>query len=130
MLLPVLLLLAAAEPEVPVDPPQRISTLVVFGDDPCPTGSNGEIVVCARRPEGERYRLPKRFRESKPAAGALSWSGTAASLDQVGRTAAGTPDSCSPVGSGGQTGCQRAFLRQAREERRMAEEEAGRVPGR
>ena len=40
-------------------PPDRIATLVVYGDDPCPRSAGDEIVVCARRPENERYRERK-----------------------------------------------------------------------
>ncbi len=122
---------ASARPrgqEIPidVDPPEKMSTLIVFGDDPCPKSGGDEIVVCARQPESERYRLPKRFRGKRPLAAQESWTNTVSALEYVGR--AGTPNSCSPVGSGGQTGCYDQFLRQAREERRQAADDAGRVP--
>ena len=55
------------------DTPRR-TEVTVYGDDPCPTGTEGEIIVCAREPEEERYRIPKKLRE-KPvdeAAPALS----------------------------------------------------------
>ncbi|RYY39465.1 MAG: hypothetical protein EOP59_12505, partial [Sphingomonadales bacterium] len=59
-------------------PPERITTLVVYGADPCPKGSDpNEITVCARQPEGERYRVPKRFRDRKPLAAQESWANTA-----------------------------------------------------
>lgn len=56
---------AAAEP--------RISQLIVYGDDPCPTSSDEEIVVCARKPETERYRIPEDLREG-PEGRARSWT--------------------------------------------------------
>jgi hypothetical protein len=112
LLVPLLLLSApasAAEKEA------RISTLVVYGDDPCPRSSTDEIVVCARQPESERYRIPKVLRERrKNAARDDSWAGTARVLEYVSRQ--GLPDSCSPIGSYGQTGCFRRFLEQNRRE--------------
>lgn len=126
-MLSLILLLAAAEPAAPARPPARIATLVVYGSDPCPRGATpDEIVVCARQPESERYRVPKRFRGSKTLPAQQSWTNTVTELDRVGRV--GTPDSCSPVGSGGQTGCFTQFLRQAREERRQMERDADDVP--
>lgn len=109
-----------------VAPPEKMTTLIVYGNDPCPQSNSDEIVVCARQPEAERYRIPKRFRRSKPDAAHESWTNTVSSLEYVGR--AGTPNSCSPVGSGGQTGCYDQFVRQAREERRQAASNAASVP--
>lgn len=109
-----------------VPPPDRISTMVVYGSDPCPRGSGEEIVVCAREPESERYRVPKRFREKKPEAAQESWSNTVRQLEWVSRV--GTPNSCSPVGSGGATGCYQQLLRQARAEREQAKRDAAGIP--
>ena len=51
-------LAALALPAAPAvaqdDQPQKIFNLIVYGDDPCPTGEGEEIVVCARKPESER----------------------------------------------------------------------------
>lgn len=106
----ILSLLAASAPAAPAaDPPQSISTLLVFGDDPCPRSSDTEIVVCARQPESERYRIPKALRGRKyNAARDGSWAGTAKVLESVSRQ--GLPGSCSPIGSYGQSGCFRQFL--------------------
>jgi hypothetical protein len=102
------LLLVAPAP-VLAAPAERISTLIVFGSDPCPRSSPGEVVVCARQPESERYRIPKRFRgQAYNAARDGSWAGTAKVLEYVSRQ--GLPDSCSPIGSNGQTGCFRRFM--------------------
>lgn len=91
--------------------PTRIATLVIFGDDPCPRSSEDEVVVCARQPESERYRIPKQFRGRQyNAARDGSWAGTAKVLEYISRE--GLPDSCSPIGSNGQTGCFRKFLEQ------------------
>ncbi|WP_442679027.1 hypothetical protein ACSBM8_16210 [Sphingomonas sp. ASY06-1R] len=90
---------------------ERIATLVIFGDDPCPRSTADEVVVCARQPESERYRIPKQFRGRQyNAARDGSWAGTAKVLEYISRE--GLPDSCSPIGSNGQTGCFRKFLEQ------------------
>jgi hypothetical protein len=109
------------------DTGEKMSSLIVFGNDPCPRSSADEIVVCARLPESERYRVPKRFRGKRENAPATeSWTSRVSTLETVSR--AGTPNSCSPVGSGGQTGCFSQFLRQSREERRQAETDADAIP--
>ncbi len=107
-------LASAAQAQEPI--PEREASLVVYGDDPCPAAADEEeIVVCARRPEEERYRIPEPLRREgqRPAA---SWSVNAAALEEAQRDT--RPDSCSVVGSNGQTGCSQAFIRQWRAERR------------
>jgi len=113
LLLPLLLLAAPAHAAAADN--GRVSTLVVYGDDPCPRSSADEVVVCARQPESERYRIPKVLRgQKKDAARDGSWAGTARVLEYVSRQ--GLPDSCSPIGSYGQTGCFRRFLEENRRE--------------
>jgi hypothetical protein len=114
---------AAAEPVTP--PPSRIASLVVYGDDPCPSGKDGEIVVCARQPESERYRIPKGLRaKRKQTHPAESWTARTRTMDDVSRQV--MPDSCSAIGSGGQSGCFRKFQQDARDARnaQKAEEAA------
>ncbi len=42
---------------------ERVNLVIVYGDDPCPGSGNGdEIVVCARKGEEERYRIPEPLR--------------------------------------------------------------------
>ena len=48
-----------------VTPPARYTTTTVFGNDACPTPNGDEIVVCARMPESDRYRIPKALRKKK-----------------------------------------------------------------
>lgn len=102
------------------EPPQRMSVLVTFGDDPCPEAEGDEIVVCAQQPESERYRVPKELREElkeeDAPAGGGSWAAAVESYDDIARTT--RPDSCSPVGSFGFTGCSAAALRQWHAEKR------------
>ena len=105
-------------------PPARESTVIVFGEDACPAGEGDEIVVCARRPESERYRIPRRIREAQPLESA--WASRVESLDEVSR--AGRPGSCSPVGSFGQSGCSQMFLQQWYAERRARRDAEAGVP--
>lgn len=111
----------------PAEAQRNERVMVVYGDDPCPKGEDPEeIVVCARQPEGERYRIPERFRKQEigPENANESWAVRAEALEYVGRTGI---NSCSPVGGGGWTGCYAEMLRLAREERRqLAREREGR----
>lgn len=93
---------------------RRVSQLIVYGDDPCPQSTEEEIVVCARRPEDDRYRIPEPLRGAgQPQS--RSWAVNARSLEYVGRTGI---QSCSTVGPAGFTGCWAEMMRQAREDRR------------
>ena len=57
-------LIAAAPLAAPVQAQRSERVLTIFGTDPCPT-SNGEvIVVCNRRPEGERFRIREELRRT------------------------------------------------------------------
>ena len=114
-------LLLAAVPGAPAlaDLPNRSSDLVVYGDDPCPKSSGDEIVVCHRRPEGERYRIPRKFRDpAREDTASMAWSGQWQQMEDAVRST--RPNSCSVVGTGGQTGCLNAMLRQWWLERRQA----------
>ncbi|PSJ43375.1 hypothetical protein [Allosphingosinicella deserti] len=94
---------------------ERIRRVVVYGNDRCPRGAEGEVVICARRPSGERYRIPEEFRDdtsNDPAS--TSWATQAESMEFVGRTGI---QSCSPVGPGGASGCQMQLINSARAER-------------
>ena len=105
--------------------PARQSTLVIYGNDPCPTtGPDNEVVVCARRPEEERYRIPRRIRERQPTE--TSWASRVEGLDEESRPM--RPNSCSVVGSNGFTGCTSAMIRQWYAERRARRAERERVP--
>jgi hypothetical protein len=112
LILPALVAIAAAVPVLGQEgptPPARESRVEVFGSDPCPQSVNGEIVVCARRPEEERYRIPAPLRHGRnpPEQG---WGARAATMDEVSSEV--LPNSCSTIGSYGQSGCQAAFIRQ------------------
>ena len=72
------------------------------------------IVVCARKPEGERYRIPERLRAGGSLQSRQSWASRAKSFETVGRTGI---NSCSAVGPGGSSGCLQRIINQARDER-------------
>ncbi len=101
------------------DPPQRIFNLIVYGDDPCPKGEGDEIVVCARKPEAERYRIPKKLREKPEVMGGPGWGSQVATMENVQRDT--LPGSCSVNGTAGFTGCAAKRLQQWFAERRMTQ---------
>lgn len=96
-------------------PPERETSLIVYGGDPCPPAEDGEIVVCAREPEGDRYRIPEELRRSSkpPELGGIS---RIEALEESQRDT--RPGSCSVVGSFGHTGCTQELIRQWQADRR------------
>ena len=106
--------LAAAQ-----DTPQRIRNVQIPKGQACPKGEPGEVVVCSTLEEP--YRIPSQLRDDGPVPAANeSWVNKAADVDQTSRVAAGLPDTCSPIGTGGQTGCFQAQARQWAAEKRGA----------
>ena len=96
----------------------RVNQLIIYGDDPCPESQDpNEVTVCARLPDGDRYRVPPNLRDNPNDPASNSWANRATELSYVGRT--GT-ESCSTVGGGGFTGCFNQMVSQARAERRAA----------
>jgi len=93
---------------------ERVRQVIVYGNDPCPDSFGDEIVVCARRPDGDRYRIPEELR-TEGTRGSQSWAERAESLEYVGASGI---QSCSTVGPGGYTGCWNQMVRDARNERR------------
>jgi hypothetical protein len=104
---------------------ERVSRVIVYGTDPCPRGPDGDIIICGRRPERERYRIPQELREGARTEDpeSTSWAARAESLEYVGRTGI---ESCSTVGPGGFTGCWAEMMRTARGDRRQGDGEPGR----
>ncbi len=101
-------------------------TLVIYGNDKCPTNTNGEeIVVCVRRSEQERFRIPKELRELEVTPENESWAMRAEANQNVGATGTG---SCSTVGPGGQTGCFVQRANAARAERRARRDAETNIP--
>ena len=108
-------------------PPQRVRSILLYGDEQCPKAEEpNEIVVCANAGESP-YRIPKRFRNQRSEApGAQAWTNRVETVEEVNR--AGLPNSCSPVGTGGQTGCTREMIRRWYQERLEAKAKASQVP--
>ncbi len=111
----------AALPVPAVAQQNTVAEIIVYGNDPCPRSTDDQVVVCARRPEAERYRIPERLREGGPPQAREAWANKAKVLETVGDT--GTY-SCSPVGPGGYTGCLTQVIKQAREQRRQQAEDS------
>jgi hypothetical protein len=93
---------------------QRTREIIVFGTDPCPRSTDDEVVVCARRPEKERYRLPEALRPTGPPQLSQSWSVRSKALATMGQTGPGT---CSGVGPGGDFGCATKEIQRGAAER-------------
>lgn len=90
-----------------------VNQLIVYGEDPCPPSTNEEITVCARKPEDERFRIPETLRGDPDDPKNETWTEKAEALEYVGLSGIG---SCSPIGSGGASGCFQQLVRQAKAE--------------
>lgn len=101
------------------EPPKRIRNVTLTGTQTCPPAVGDEVVVCARIPADEQYRIPKELRSEGPIpVERQSWAAKTERLDEVGREAGGLPNTCSPSGSGGHTGCTAIMLERARADKR------------
>jgi len=98
----------------------NIAEIIVYGNDPCPRSTDDQVVVCARRPEAERYRIPPNMRQSGTPQQMESWAVRSQSLQTVGATGI---NSCSPVGPAGYTGCLSKLIKEAQGERKQQADE-------
>ena len=127
-------LLAIAAPSLAQDAPQtaqsgtpqRIRNVMLQAGEKCPEAQGNEIVVCGRIDPDEQFRIPKQFRDTPQVAGNQSWTNRAQAMMDANRAV--LPNSCSPVGTGGQTGCNQQLIDQWFEWRRAQRAEAARVP--
>lgn len=87
----------------------KVRMVIVYGDDAAPAAQGDEIVVVARMPEADRYRIPENLRYSDNPAN-TAWINRVERLEFVG--ASGTL-SCTAVGPGGSTGCTQEMIRNA-----------------
>ena len=92
----------------------RVNQLIVYGNDPCPPSTDDEIIVCARKPENDRFRIPENLRGDRNDPESRSWTDRAIELSYVGRTGIG---SCTPAGPGGAIGCFNQLVDDFRAER-------------
>ena len=119
--------IASAQEGATSAPPTRIRSILLSPGEKCPVAKGDEIVVCS--PLDQPYRIPKGLRNDRPIPSASqSWVNRAATIDEVGRVAGGVPNTCSPVGTGGQTGCTQQLIQQWRAERAQQKRDAARVP--
>ncbi|WP_066718518.1 hypothetical protein [Sphingomonas pituitosa] len=111
----------------PDGPPKRVRSILLYGQESCPKPANpDEIVVCSNAGDSP-YRIPKRFRDQpKEDAPSTSWSRRMEVVEDFNR--AGMPNSCSAVGTGGQTGCSRQLLQQWYQDKLDREVKGARVP--
>ena len=97
----------------------RVSEIIVYGNDPCPRSTDDEVVVCTRKPEADRYRIPEKLRSSGPRQTREAWANRAKQFETVGATGI---NSCSPVGPAGFTGCIKQLIDSAKAENKEAGE--------
>lgn len=92
----------------------RVNEIIVYGTDPCPRSTDDEVVICARKGEEERYRIPERLRQGGSLQSRQAWAARAKSFETVGATGI---NSCSPVGPAGYTGCLNQLVKDSFRER-------------
>ncbi len=92
----------------------KVRMVIVYGEDAVPPPQGDEIVVIARLPENDRYRIPEVLRFSDDPSN-MAWARRVERLDMVG--AFGSM-SCSPAGLGGFTGCTQQLINAAAADRR------------
>ena len=96
---------------------EKVNMIIVYGEEACPATRGDEIVVCARKPESERYRIPAPFRGGDPNSNVnTSWAERARSFETVGQAGI---NSCSPVGINGASGCMAKLIHDAYAERKQ-----------
>lgn len=109
------------------DPPKRIRSVTLQGEERCPPSTDDEVVVC-RRVENP-YRIPEELRDSGPIpAQNQAWTNRVAEMREIDKRAGGVPNSCSPIGTAGQTGCSQQALNAWYAEKRAQAAADGRVP--
>lgn len=116
----------AQEAETGTQPPQRVRSVLLYGDDKCPKAESAdEIVVCANGGDSP-YRIPKNLRERPVTPASTSWTRRAELVDEVNRV--GVPGSCSPVGTFGQSGCTLQNIQRWAAEKKAQKEKDALVP--
>jgi hypothetical protein len=109
---------AADDPERSGQPPRAAAPSILEALSACaPGGRSDDIVVCGRRRDDERYRLPLRDQGFDPDGPQESVARERGRLLEGGESGIG---SCSTAGAGGWTGCF------AQEVKRRQQQRAGR----
>ena len=106
--------------EAPAVAQSTTAEVIVFGNDPCPRSTDDQVVVCSRRPERDRYRLPKNQQLQGTRQQRQSWANKSQQLMTVGNVGTG---SCSAVGPGGREGCLTQQIQQEKQAAKEAQEQ-------
>lgn len=93
---------------------EKVNQLIIYGEDACPQSTDAEMVICVRRGESERYRIPESLR-GVDSPQSEAWANKVQAYESVG--AFGTL-SCSPVGAGGSLGCTQQLIDKAYAEKK------------
>ncbi len=108
--------LGAAAYALPAAAQQAVETgddsynmVIVYGEDECPQSTADQIVVCARKSENDRFRIPESLRFSDDPANE-AWAQRVERLEMIGDFGI---MSCSPAGAGGFTGCTQQMIDEA-----------------
>ena len=121
LLAPLMMATAALSPACAQDAPtagaEKVNQLIVYGNDPCPASTGNEITVCARKDEGERFRIPAPLRDNPNASVNQGWTERVKAYETVGASGV---NSCSPVGSGGASGCMSKLINNAYAEKKQS----------
>jgi hypothetical protein len=89
---------------------REVRQVIIYGNDPCPRGTEDEVVVCARRPESERFRVPQDIVDPRAPAARNNLQ-----RDQEAREfGASGIGSCSASGPGGGSGCLQQEINRSR----------------
>lgn len=92
----------------------KVNQVILYGEDEvCPQPDDDTIVVCERRAEEERYRIPPNLRQSISPENE-SWTERAKSIEIADKFGV---FKCSPSGAGGAIGCSLAEIEAAYAER-------------
>ncbi|GGE17598.1 hypothetical protein GCM10011529_25130 [Polymorphobacter glacialis] len=83
----------------------------MFGTEECPKPSSpDEVVVCARLPDSEIYRIPQQLRAANDQRTSPFQANRSLLLGDASGGAGGSIGSCSVVGSGGASGCNQDHI--------------------
>ncbi|WP_226017635.1 hypothetical protein [Novosphingobium sp. FKTRR1] len=96
---------------------EKVNQLIIYGNDACPPSTDEQITVCARKDEGERFRIPAPLRDNPNASVNQGWTDRVKAYETVG--AAGVA-SCSPVGASGASGCMAKLINAAYAEKKQS----------
>ena len=107
---------AMAADKVAASHTEKVNMVIIYGNDACPASTGNDITVCARKEEGERYRIPAPFRTAATPQNE-AWNNKVIAYETVGASGS---QSCSAAGSGGWTGCAGKLIHDAYAEKKAS----------